>query len=77
MKQLLILLFCLPFFAQAQSWKDLKKAAEKVNKELIKGNTFSEEEAVNALAASSSEKGILFINSLFTFSAAFFKSFQL
>ena len=61
MKQLLILLFCLPFFAQAQSWKDLKKAAEKVNKELIKGNTFSEEEAANALKETlnkGTEKGV-------------------
>ena len=61
MKQLLILLFCLPFFAQAQSWKDLKKAAKKVNKELIKGNTFSEEEAVNALKETlnkGTEKGV-------------------
>ena len=44
-----ILLSCLPFFAQAQSWKDLKTAAEKVNKELINKCSFSEEEAINAL----------------------------
>ena len=49
MKKLLIILLCLPLFTQAQSWKDLKKAAEKVNKELIKGNPFSEKEAANAL----------------------------
>jgi nitrogen regulatory protein PII len=49
MKKLLIILIILPIFTKAQSWKDLKKAAEKVNTELIKGNAFSEEEAVNAL----------------------------
>ena len=61
MKQLLILLFCLPFFAQAQSWKDLKKVAEKVNKELINTSLFSEEEAVNALKETlnkGTEKGV-------------------
>ena len=49
MKKLLIILLCLPIFIQAQSWKDLKKAAEKVNKELINKIPFSEEEAANAL----------------------------
>jgi hypothetical protein len=49
MKKLLIILLCLPLFIQAQSWKDLKKAAEKVNKELINKIPFSEEEAANAL----------------------------
>ena len=61
MKQLLILLFLLPFFTQAQSWKDLKKAAEKVNKELINKGPFSEEEAVNALKETlnkGTEKGV-------------------
>ena len=61
MKKLLILLFCLPFFTQAQSWKDLKKAAKKVNKELINKGSFSEEEAVNALKETlnkGTEKGV-------------------
>jgi hypothetical protein len=49
MKKLLIILLCLPLFIQAQSWKDLKRAAEKVNKELINKIPFSEEEAANAL----------------------------
>ena len=49
MKKLFLILFIFPFFAQAQYWKDLKKAAEKVNKELINKNPFSEEEAANAL----------------------------
>ena len=49
MKKLLIILLCLPIFIQAQSWKDLKKAAEKVNKELINKNPFSENEAAKAL----------------------------
>ena len=61
MKKLLILLFCLPFFTQAQSWKDLKETAKKVNKELINKSSFSEEEAVNALKETlnkGTEKGV-------------------
>ena len=49
MKKLFLILFIFPIFTQAQYWKDLKKAAEKVNKELINKNLFSEEEAANAL----------------------------
>ena len=49
MKKLFLILFIFPIFTQAQYWKDLKKAAEKVNKELINKNPFSEEEAANAL----------------------------
>ena len=49
MKKLFLILFIFPIFTQAQYWKDLKKAAEKVNKELINKNSFSEEEAANAL----------------------------
>ena len=49
MKTLFLILFIFPIFTQAQYWKDLKKAAEKVNKELINKNSFSEEEAANAL----------------------------
>ena len=49
MRNIFIILFCFPFFINAQSWKDLKKAAKKVNKELINKNPFSEEEAANAL----------------------------
>ena len=49
MKKLFIILLCLPLFTHAQSWKDLKKAAEKVNKELINKNPFSEKEAAKAL----------------------------
>jgi len=48
-KKLFLILFIFPIFTQAQYWKDLKKAAEKVNKELINKNPFSEEEAANAL----------------------------
>jgi hypothetical protein len=48
-KKLFLILFIFPIFTQAQYWKDLKKAAEKVNKELINKNPFSEEEATNAL----------------------------
>jgi len=61
MKKLLIILIILPIFTKAQSWKDLKKAAKKVNTELIKGNAFSEEEAVNALKETlnkGTEKGV-------------------
>jgi hypothetical protein len=61
MKKLLIILLCLPLFTQAQNWKDLKKAAEKVNKELIKGDSFSEKEAANALKETlkkGTEKGV-------------------
>ena len=49
MKKLFLILFIFPIFTQAQYWKGLKKAAEKVNKELINKNLFSEEEAANAL----------------------------
>ena len=49
MKKLFLILFIFPIFTQAQYWKDLKKAAEKVNKELINKSPFSEEEAANAL----------------------------
>ena len=49
MRKLFIILLCLPLFIQGQSWKDLKKAAEKVNKELINKNPFSENEAAKAL----------------------------
>ena len=49
MKKLFLILFIFPIFTQAQYWKVLKKAAEKVNKELINKNLFSEEEAANAL----------------------------
>ena len=49
MKKLFLILFIFPIFTQAQYWKGLKKAAEKVNKELINKNPFSEEEAANAL----------------------------
>lgn len=49
MKKLFIILLCLPLFTHAQSWKDLKKAAEKVNKELINKNPFSKKEAAKAL----------------------------
>ena len=49
MKKLFLILCIFPIFTQAQYWKDLKKAAEKVNKELINKNLFSEEEAANAL----------------------------
>jgi hypothetical protein len=48
-KKLFLILFIFPLFTQAQYWKGLKKAAEKVNKELINKNPFSEEEAANAL----------------------------
>lgn len=61
MKKLLILLICIPFFAHTQNWKNLKKAAEKVNKELINSNPFSEEEAANALKETlnnGTEKGV-------------------
>ena len=49
MKKLFLILFIFPIFTQAQYWKGLKKATEKVNKELINKNPFSEEEAANAL----------------------------
>ena len=49
MKKLFLILFIFPLLTQAQYWKGLKKAAEKVNKELINKNPFSEEEAANAL----------------------------
>jgi len=49
MRKLFIILLCFPLFTHAQSWKDLKKAAEKVNKELINKNPFSEKEAAKAL----------------------------
>jgi hypothetical protein len=49
MRKLFIILLCLPLFTHAQSWKDLKKAAEKVNKELINKNPFSKKEAAKAL----------------------------
>jgi len=61
MKKLLVILICFPFFAQSQSWKDLKKAAEKVNKELINNSPFSEKEAANALKETlnkGTEKGV-------------------
>ena len=61
MKKLLIILIILPILTKGQSWKDLKKAAEKVNTELIQGNAFSEEEAVNALKETlnkGTEKGV-------------------
>jgi len=48
-KKLFLILFIFPIFTQAQYWKDLKKAAEEVNKELINKSPFSEEEAANAL----------------------------
>ena len=35
-KKLFLILFIFPIFTQAKYWKDIKKAAEKVNKELIK-----------------------------------------
>ena len=60
--RIILLLFCLPFFTQAQSLKDLKKiATEKVNKELINKSTFSEKEAENALKETlnkGTEKGV-------------------
>ena len=61
MKQFLIILFCLPFLGHTQSWKDLKKAAEKVNKELINNSPFSEKEAAKALKEvlnKGTEKGV-------------------
>ena len=61
MKNIFIILFCFPFFINAQSWKDLKKAAKKINKELINKNPFSEEEAANALKETlkkGTEKGV-------------------
>ena len=61
MKKLFLILFIFPIFTQAQYWKDFKKAAEKVNKELINQNPFSEEEAANALKETLNkgmEKGI-------------------
>ena len=61
MRKLFIILLCLPLFIQGQSWKDLKKAAKKVNKELINKNPFSEEEAANALKETlnkGTEKGV-------------------
>jgi hypothetical protein len=61
MKKILIILIILPIITKAQSWKDLKKAVEKVNIDLIKGNSFSEEEAVNALKETlkkGTEKGV-------------------
>tara|TARA_B100000953_G_scaffold295577_1_gene286978 strand:- start:294 stop:1013 length:720 start_codon:yes stop_codon:yes gene_type:complete len=48
-RKLFLILFIFPIFTQAQYWKDLKKAAEEVNKELINKSPFSEEEAANAL----------------------------
>jgi len=61
MRKLFIILLCLPLFIQGQSWKDLKKAAEKVNKELINKNPFSENEAAKALKETlnkGTEKGV-------------------
>ena len=61
MKKLFLILFIFPIFTQAQYWKDLKKAAEKVNKELINKNPFSEEEAADALKETlnkGTEKGV-------------------
>ena len=61
MKKLFLILFIFPIFTQAQYWKGLKKAAEKVNKELINKNLFSEEEAANALKETlnkGTEKGV-------------------
>ena len=49
MKKLFLILFIFPLLTQAQYWNGLKKAAEKVNKELINKNPFSEEEAAKAL----------------------------
>lgn len=61
MKQLLIFLFFFPLLVQAQSWKDLRNAAKKVNKELINKTAFSEKEAINALKETlykGTEKGV-------------------
>ena len=53
MKKLLIILLWLPILSPAQSWDDLKKAADKLNTELKKTakkvNVFSEKEAATAL----------------------------
>ena len=60
-KKLFLILFIFPVFTQAQYWKVLKKAAEKVNNELINKTPFSEEEAANALKATLNkgmEKGV-------------------
>ena len=51
--KLLIITLLLPIFISAQSWKDIKKAAGKVNNEIKnatnKVKTFTEEEAASAL----------------------------
>ena len=53
MKKLLIILLCLPIISSAQSWDDLKKAADNLSTELKKTakkvNAFSEKEAASAL----------------------------
>ena len=65
MKYLLIISLLLPGYIFSQSWKDLKKAAKKVNAELNnpskKVNLFSENDAANALKETLSkgvEKGV-------------------
>ena len=53
MKKLLIILLWLPILSPAQSWDDLKKAADKLNTEIKKTakkvNAFSEKEAASGL----------------------------
>ena len=53
MKLILIIALVFPMFTNAQNWKDLKKVAKKVNKELKntskQANAFSESEAAAAL----------------------------
>ena len=65
MKYLLIISLLLPGYIFSQSWKDLKKAAKKVNAELNnpskKVNLFSENDAANALKETlkkGTEKGV-------------------
>ena len=56
MKYLLIISLLLPGYIFSQSWKDLKKAAKKVNAELNnpskKVDLFNENDAANALKLS-------------------------
>jgi hypothetical protein len=50
MKKIATIMFSLFIFAsQAQSWKELKNAAKKINKELLINETYSEKEASDAL----------------------------